>query len=103
MLGLLVIMGTVSVSLTFYITHSIQTFYTTHGGILFDTNLLMQAGILLVFIALYVLMLLVALLANYILNRYITKHLGGTTGDTYGFVTELTEVVILFVCVLFFA
>ena len=25
------------------------------------------------------------------LNRWIVKKIGGTTGDTYGFVTELTE------------
>ena len=28
-------------------------------------------------------------------NTYITRHLGGVTGDTYGAVTELTELVLL--------
>lgn len=32
----------------------------------------------------------------YVLNSYITKHLGGTTGDTYGFVCEVSEVLLLF-------
>lgn len=37
----------------------------------------------------------IALLANYILNHYLVKHLGGVTGDTYGFVIEVTEIIIL--------
>ena len=32
---------------------------------------------------------------NFVLNGYCTKHLGGVTGDTFGFVTELTEVFLL--------
>ena len=36
---------------------------------------------------------------NVVLNRYIVKHLGGVTGDTYGFVSECTELVFLFASV----
>ena len=35
-----------------------------------------------------------------ILNHYIVKQLGGTTGDTYGFVVEVTEVLLLFVYII---
>lgn len=44
---------------------------------------------------LYLLLLGVTLLGNLILNSYMTKHLGGTTGDTYGFVAETLEVFII--------
>lgn len=43
------------------------------------------------FAALWVL----AVLTNVIFNRYLTKILGGVTGDTYGFVTEMTELLLL--------
>lgn len=45
----------------------------------------------------YLILLGVTILINMILNRYITKQLGGVTGDTYGFVVENTEVLLLFV------
>lgn len=32
---------------------------------------------------------------NVVLNRYMVKHLGGVTGDTYGFVSECTELILL--------
>lgn len=32
---------------------------------------------------------------NLIINSYVTKHLGGTTGDTYGFTCEISEVLFL--------
>ena len=44
---------------------------------------------------LYVYLFAIALLVNLILNSYVTKHLGGTTGDTYGFVCELSEIFII--------
>ena len=48
----------------------------------------------------YAFLFAIALMCNYILNAYITKHLGGTTGDTYGFVCELSEVfLILFIII----
>ena len=37
----------------------------------------------------------IALAVNLIINSYVTKHLGGTTGDTYGFVCELSEIFII--------
>lgn len=42
------------------------------------------------------------LLIGLYLNRWITKKIGGTTGDTYGFVTEITEgcIALLFVFLL---
>ena len=43
----------------------------------------------------YVYLFAIALAMNLILNSYVTKHLGGTTGDTYGFVCELSEVFII--------
>lgn len=47
----------------------------------------------------YGIMFISAIAINIILNRYIVKHLGGTTGDTYGFVTELTELLLLVVVI----
>ena len=44
---------------------------------------------------LYVYLFAIALLVNLIINSYVTKHLGGTTGDTYGFVCELSEIFII--------
>ena len=41
--------------------------------------------------------MIITYIINRILNRYIVKQLGGTTGDTYGFVIEITEVILLFV------
>lgn len=42
----------------------------------------------------YLLLSGVSLLLGLYLNRWIVRKIGGTTGDTYGFVTEVTEVVI---------
>lgn len=41
--------------------------------------------------------MIITYIINRLLNRYIVKQLGGTTGDTYGFVIEVTEVILLFV------
>ncbi|WP_295286164.1 adenosylcobinamide-GDP ribazoletransferase [Veillonella sp.] len=41
--------------------------------------------------------MIITYIINRILNRYIVNQLGGTTGDTYGFVIEITEVILLFV------
>lgn len=47
-----------------------------------------------------VISMIVAYIINIALNGYIVKQLGGTTGDTYGFVTEVTEVLLLFVYII---
>ena len=39
--------------------------------------------------------MIITYIINRILNHYIVKQLGGTTGDTYGFVVEVTEVLLL--------
>ena len=41
--------------------------------------------------------MIVTYIINRFLNRYIVKELGGTTGDTYGFVVEVTEVLLILV------
>lgn len=41
-----------------------------------------------------------AVLFAVVFSRYVTQALGGLTGDTYGAVTELTEVVVLFIFVI---
>jgi len=43
----------------------------------------------------YAYLFVIALAVNLIINSYVTKHLGGTTGDTYGFVCELSEIFII--------
>ncbi len=43
----------------------------------------------------------VAIFVNYLMNSYCTKHLGGVTGDTYGFVVESTEIFLLLATFLF--
>lgn len=43
----------------------------------------------------YLILLGAAMLTSLAANTYITRHLGGVTGDTYGAVTELTELVLL--------
>lgn len=43
--------------------------------------------------------MIISYIINYVLNHYIVKKLGGTTGDTYGFVVEVSEVLLLFVYV----
>lgn len=40
------------------------------------------------------------LLAGLYINRWIVSKIGGTTGDTYGFVTEITEVFLAFLFVI---
>lgn len=48
----------------------------------------------------YILLILIVIFSfvfNNILNGYITKHLGGVTGDTYGFVSEVTELLLLLI------
>ena len=44
--------------------------------------------------------MIITYIINRLLNRYIVKQLGGTTGDTYGFVVEVTEVLLLFVYII---
>lgn len=56
---------------------------------------------LLYFGYIYAGLFVVALGTNQLINRYCTKHLGGVTGDTYGFTSECTEVIILFAYSLF--
>lgn len=56
--------------------------------------------LLIPFTWLYALFFGVTIALNLLFNSYITKHLGGLTGDTYGFVIELTELCLLFVAVL---
>lgn len=41
------------------------------------------------------------LLAGLYINRWVVSKIGGTTGDTYGFVTEITEVLLAFLFVIF--
>lgn len=47
---------------------------------------------------LYLTLLGTAIAASLILNTYIVKHLGGVTGDTYGAVTESSELLLLGLC-----
>lgn len=44
---------------------------------------------------LYLILFVVNFITNILLNRYCTKHLGGVTGDTYGFVSECSELTML--------
>lgn len=46
----------------------------------------------------YFILLGAAMATALVANTYITKCLGGVTGDTYGAVTELTELVLLGIC-----
>ena len=79
---------------TSWITSSMGLFGA--GNFMASMMTMMIIASLLAALLLYVIMLLLAWGINTILNRYITKHLGGTTGDTYGFVTESSEVILLF-------
>ena len=47
---------------------------------------------------LYLAFLGIAMAASLILNTYIVRHLGGVTGDTYGAVTECSELLLLGFC-----
>lgn len=44
--------------------------------------------------------MIITYIINRLLNRYIVKQLGGTTGDTYGFVVEVTEVLLLLIYII---
>lgn len=44
--------------------------------------------------------MIITYIINRILNHYIFKQLGGTTGDTYGFVVEVTEVLLLLIYII---
>ena len=44
--------------------------------------------------------MIITYIINRILNHYIVKQLGGTTGDTYGFVVEITEVLLLLIYII---
>lgn len=48
----------------------------------------------------YFVFLGITVLSNLWLNRFITKELGGTTGDTYGFVCEVSELIFLLAFIL---
>ena len=50
--------------------------------------------------ALVGLSMIVSYIINRIINHYIVKQLGGTTGDTYGFVVEVTEVLLILVYII---
>ena len=43
----------------------------------------------------YFIFLVATVLINYLVNTYISHQLGGLTGDTYGFVTEFTELLLV--------
>ena len=49
---------------------------------------------------LYLILAGIGILTGLLLNHWIVVKIGGTTGDTYGFVTEVTEAVLAFVFVL---
>ena len=49
----------------------------------------------------YLLLAGASLLLGLYLNRWIVGKIGGTTGDTYGFVTEVTEAVLALLFLLF--
>ncbi|MBS4891540.1 adenosylcobinamide-GDP ribazoletransferase [Veillonella sp.] len=44
--------------------------------------------------------MIITYIINRILNHYIVTQLGGTTGDTYGFVVEVTEVLLLLIYII---
>ena len=44
--------------------------------------------------------MIVSYIINRIINHYIVQQLGGTTGDTYGFVVEVTEVLLILVYII---
>ena len=44
--------------------------------------------------------MIITYIINRLLNHYIVKQLGGTTGDTYGFVVEVTEVLLLLIYII---
>ena len=44
--------------------------------------------------------MIITYIINRILNHYIVKQRGGTTGDTYGFVVEVTEVLLLLIYII---
>ena len=44
--------------------------------------------------------MIITYIINRILNHYIVRQLGGTTGDTYGFVVEVTEVLLLLIYII---
>ena len=48
----------------------------------------------------YIILFSAAMLFGLYLNSWIVEKIGGTTGDTYGFITEITEAFIAFLFVL---
>lgn len=48
----------------------------------------------------YIILFSAAILFGLYLNSWIVEKIGGTTGDTYGFITEITEAFIAFLFVL---
>lgn len=65
-------------------------------------SLIISYYVSVIFMIVVAFILFLAWLVNTIINKYVVKHLGGVTGDTYGFVSECTEVLILFMFVLIF-
>lgn len=49
---------------------------------------------------LYIMLAGVSLLLGLHLNRWIVSKIGGTTGDTYGFVNQITEAAVALICVI---
>jgi adenosylcobinamide-GDP ribazoletransferase len=43
-----------------------------------------------------ILPIVICILASLYLTRYITKKIGGMTGDTIGFIIEITQIIFLF-------
>ncbi|WP_251422274.1 adenosylcobinamide-GDP ribazoletransferase [Veillonella agrestimuris] len=67
---------------------------------LYYVSLPLIATIVMVLTLINTFSMVVTYIINYLLNQYIVKQLGGTTGDTYGFVVEVSEVLLLFVYVI---
>ena len=51
------------------------------------------------FQGIYAIFMGLGILINLILNSHISKHLGGVTGDTYGFVIETSELLLVLAAV----
>ena len=91
----------VAIGLLLIMANTIETSVTQYGILPFEVSKLMFIGLLLASSLFYISQWVVALVTNKVVNNYIVKHLGGTTGDTYGFVTELTEIVLLLAALFF--
>lgn len=63
--------------------------------ILISSVFLIAKAIFLNFLIFTVLEFILSYILNSILNNYCVKHLGGVTGDTYGFVSECSELLLI--------